>query len=68
MKNKGGERLFQISRKKRLFYVLYQPSDNLAMWSPFLHNSRNGFSFLFSLGKKRIYLETQLKEKSTDLF
>ena len=40
---------------------LYQPSDNIAMWSPFLHPSKKGLSFPFSLGKKRIYLETQLK-------
>ena len=40
---------------------LYQPSDNIAMWSPFLHPSKKGLSFPLSLGKKRIYLETQLK-------
>ena len=38
------------------------------MWSPFLHPSKKGLSFPFSLGKKRIYLETQLKGKFTDLF
>ena len=64
MKNKGAEGLFQISQKDSLFYVLYQPSDR----SPFLHHSRKGFSFLFSLGKKRIYLETQLKGEFSDLF
>ena len=47
---------------------LYQPSDNIAMWSPFLHPSKKGLSFPFSLGKKRIYLETQLKGEFTDLF
>ena len=40
---------------------LYQPSDNIAMWSPFLYPSKKGLSFPISLGKKRIYLETQLK-------
>ena len=43
--------------------------DNLTMWSPFLHPpSKKGLSFPFSLGKKRIYLETQLKGEVTDLF
>ena len=44
---------------------------NLAMWSPFttlLHRPKEGLSFPFSLGKKRIYLETQLKGEFTDLF
>ena len=67
MKNKGGVRLFQISQKERLFHVLYQPNDNLAMWSPFLHPSKKDLSFPFSLGKI-IYLETQLKGEFTDLF
>ena len=34
------------------------------MWSSFaalLHPSKKGLSFPFSLGKKRIYLKTQLK-------
>ena len=61
MKNKGWVGLFQISQKERLLHVLYQPSDNLAMWSAFLHPSKKGLSFPISLGKKRIYLETQLK-------
>ena len=39
---------------------LYQPSD-IAMWSPFLHPSKKGLYFPFSLDKKIIYLETQLK-------
>ena len=68
MKNKGGARLFQISQKERLFHVLYEPSDNLAMWSLFFHPSKKGLSFPFSLGKKRIYLETELKGELTDLF
>ena len=67
-KNKGEVGLFQTSQKERLFHLLYQPSDNLAMWSPFLHPSKKGLSFPFSLGKKRIYLETQLKGEFTDLF
>ena len=33
-----------------------------------LHPSKKGLSFPFSLGKKRIYLETQLKGEFTDLF
>ena len=65
IKNKGGVGLFQISQKERLFHVLYQPSDNLAMWSPFLHPSKKGLSFPFSLSKKRIYLEPQLKGEFT---
>ena len=41
---------------------LYQPSDNVAMWSPLiLHPSKKALSFSFSLSKKRTYLETQLK-------
>ena len=36
------------------------------MWSPFLHPSKKGLSFPFSLGKKRVYLETQLKGEFTD--
>ena len=67
-KNKGGVRLFQISQKERLFCVLYQPSDNLAMWFPFLHPSKKVLSFPFSLGKRRVYLKTQLKGEFTDLF
>ena len=38
------------------------------MWSPFLDPSKNSLSFPFSLGKKRVYLETQLKGEFTDLF
>ena len=67
MKNKGWVGLFQISQKERIFHVLYQPSYNLAMWSPFLYPSKKGLCFPFSLGK-RIYLETQLKGEYTDLF
>ena len=46
----------------------YQPSDNIAMFSPLLHTSKKGLSFPFSLSKKIIYLETQLKGELTDLF
>ena len=46
----------------------YQPSDNIVTSSPFFHLSKKGFSFPFSLGKRRIYLETQLKGEFTDLF
>ena len=67
-KNKGGLGLFQISQKERLLHLLYQPSDNLATWSPLLNPSKKGLSFPFSLGKKRTYLETQLKGEFTDLF
>ena len=42
---------------------LSQPSDNIAMWFPFFHPSKKGLSFPFILGKKRIYLEIQLKEE-----
>ena len=68
IKNKRGVGLFQISQKERLFHVLYQPSDDLALWSPFLHPSKKGLSFPFNLGTKKIYLETQLKGEFTDLF
>ena len=68
MKNKGWVGLFQISQKERIFHVLYQPSYNLAMWSPFLYPSKKGLCFPVSLGKRRIYLETQLKGEYTDLF
>ena len=67
-KNKEGVGLFQIPQKERLFHLLYHPSDNLAMWFPFLHLSQKGLSFPFSLGKKGIYLETQLKGEFIDLF
>ena len=65
--------LFQISQKERLFHVLYQPSYNLAKWSPLqcaslLHPSKKSLSFPFSLDKKRKYLETQLKGEFTNLF
>ena len=63
-----GVGLFQISQKERRFHLSYQPSDNLAMGSPFLHPSKKGLSFPFSLDKKRIYLETQLKGEFTDCF
>ena len=64
-------RIISNFTKKEAFHLLYQPSglgDNLAMWSLFLNSSIKGFSFPFSLGKKRIYLENQLKEEFTDLF
>ena len=38
------------------------------MFSPLLHPSKKVLSFPFSLGKKIIYLETQLKGELTDLF
>ena len=46
IKSKGGVGLFQILKKERLFYLLYQPSalgDNLTMWSPFLHPPKKAF-------------------------
>ena len=70
IKTKGGAGLFQISQKERIFHLLWQPSalgDNLTMCPP-LHPSKKGLSFSFSLGKKIIYLETQLKREFTDLF
>ena len=36
------------------------------MRSALLHPSKKGLSFPFSLGKKGIYLETQLKGELTD--
>ena len=65
IKNKGGVGLFQTSQKERFFHVLHQPSDNIAMWSPFLHPSKKGLSFPFSLGKKRICPENKLKGRFT---
>ena len=47
---------------------LYKPSDNIAMFSLLFHPSKKGLSFPFSLGKKIIYLETQMKGALTDLF
>ena len=41
------------------------------MWLPFaslLHPFKKGLSFPFSLGKKKIHLETQLKGEFTDYF
>ena len=46
----------------------YQPKDNIAMLSPFFQPSKKCLSFSFSLGQKRIYLETQLKGEFNDLF
>ena len=56
IKNKGGAGLFRISQKEKLFHILYQPSDSLVMRSPFLHPSKNGLSFPFTLGRERTYL------------
>ena len=67
VKNKGGAGLFEISQKERLFHASYQPSYNLAMWS-YCTFPKKGLSFPFSLGKKKIYLETELKGELTDLF
>ena len=39
-----------------------------AMWSPFLYPSKKSLSFPFSLGQKRIYLQTQLKGECTVCF
>ena len=64
-------RIISNFTKMETFHLLHQPSglgDNLAMWSLFLNPSIKGFSFPFSLDKKRIYLENQLKEEFTDLF
>ena len=66
-----GAWLFQISQKERLFHLLYQPSpigDNLTVWSPFLHPCKMAFLSPFSLGKKWIYLETQLRGEFTICF
>ena len=56
VKNKAAVGLFQIWQKDRLFHILYQPSYNLAMWTPFaslLHPSKKGLSFPLSLGGAR---------------
>ena len=53
---------------ERLFHLLYQPSDDLAMWFPFFPSSKKGLPFPFRLGKKRTCLESQLKGEFTDLF
>ena len=52
MKNKGRVGLFQISQKETFSCTL----------------SKKVFSFRFGLGKKRIYLEIQVKGEFTDLF
>ena len=73
-KSKKKKKLFNLIRGKIISNFtngetfFYQPSDNLAMWPPFLHPSKKGLSFPFSLGKKRTYLETQFKGKFTDFF
>ena len=60
-------RIISNLTKGETFSCLIRPGNNLAMWS-FFHPSKKGLSFPFSLGKKRIYLETQLKGEFTDLF
>ena len=56
--------------KRGKFHLLWQPSalrTNLIMW-PSSCTLEKGLSLPFSLAKKRIYLDTQLKGKLMDLF
>ena len=41
---------------------LSQSSDNIAMWSPYLHPSKKSLSFPFSLGKKKYIWKLNWKE------
>ena len=69
MRNKGRVKLFQVLQKERFFHLLRQASalrGNLIMWLPFSHPFTH--PLLFSLAKKRIYLDTQLKGELTDFF
>ena len=59
--DKGGVRLFQISQKERLFHVLYQPSYNHAMWSPFIAPFQKRPFFPLQFGQ-----EENISGKSTE--
>ena len=63
MKNKGGVGLLQISYLTYINQVII-----LQCFLPYYTLPKKGLSFPFSLGKKIIYLETQLKGEITDLF
>ena len=64
--SKKGVGFFQISRKEILFFFIsWRYSHDTAL---FLALSKNPLPFPFSLAKKRIYLDTHLKEELTDLF
>ena len=70
---KGGVILFQISQKERFLHLLRQPSpleDNFTMCLSFSDPPGKTFSPLqfFSLDKKRIDLDTQLKGELADCF
>ena len=69
-KKKGGVGLFRISQKERLF-ISYDNQVFLGVISLSIRPSctpNKRLPLLFSLGKKRIYLDTQLKGELTDLF
>ena len=70
IKGKGGAKLFQSSEKERLF-ISYDNQVLLGIISqcdPPLEPSKKGLPLLFTLAKKRTYLDTQLKWEYTDLF
>ena len=60
IKNKGGVGLFHISQQVRLF-LSRAFVGNLTMWSFLLALSKKGLPLPFSLDKKRIYPDIQLK-------
>ena len=59
--NKWGVGSFQIYDNQVLLGVILQ-------CCPLLAPSKNGLPLLFTLAKKKIYLDTQLKRKLTNLF
>ena len=60
IKNKGWVALFQTSQEERLFHY-----DNQVVLRLIYQSGPS--SFPFSLGKNRIYLETQLKGEFTEI-
>ena len=69
-RSKRGVGLFQISpmQKERLFHLLWQPSWLLLGVTSQCGLQDKGLPLAFSLARKRIYLDTQLKAELTDLF
>ena len=70
MKNKGGVGIFQISQKKRLF-ISYDNQVLLGVISQCGLPSctlQKGLPLIFTLAKKRTYLDTQLKGEFADFF
>ena len=70
-KNKREAELFQITQRGKPFHLLWQRSalgSNRTMWPLFLARFKKGLVLPFSLAKKIIYLDTQLKAELTSLF